>query len=247
MSCLSLRCAVRGNSLCHLYSRVPNLSREKVKIRPHPGPMPTAHVMNKRCISSVRKTLSFSAAQKLVQANLKSVLPVMNENSARKKNADFRDPSWKGSAAEFPWLPSYMVKLDPEERIAGGEVLKEGAKQSNLHLIRIPEQILCPIPGALQSLTHLKALCLSEKVEGVQNKRLTLEQTRQLCMIVKTKKVNDLKGKNLVHCPDGKIAIIDTECFGSIFYGLHSLYENNHFEEDAQKFIDREIRTIRGY
>lgn len=246
MSCLSLRSAVRGNSVCHLYSKVPSLSRAKVKIRPRPGSMLT-HVLHRRCISSVKKTLNFSAAQKLVQANLKSLLPVMNENSKRKKNADFRDPTWKGSAAEFPWLPSYMIKLDPEERIAGGKVLKDGAQQANLDLIRIPEQILCPIPEELQSLTHLKALCLSEKIEGVQNKKLTLEQTRQLCTIVKTKGVNDLKGKNLVHCPDGKIAIIDTECFGSVFYGLHSLYENNQFEPDAQKLIDREIAHIRGY
>ncbi len=53
-----------------------------------------------------------------------------------------------------------------------------------------------------------------------------------------------MKWRNLVHCNDGKIAVIDTESFWGAKYGLQSFLELNTFEEDARKLIVDEIANL---
>src|SRR5262245_28076686 len=99
-----------------------------------------------RCMATIQKALDPFRARLLIHTHLEQVIQVMNRKHILKERADFRDPRWEGAAAEFPWLPGYMIKLDPMERIHGGRLLSDGIRRWSLNLITLPEQTLYPIP-----------------------------------------------------------------------------------------------------
>jgi hypothetical protein len=110
-------------------------------------------------------------------------------------------------------------------------------------LILIPDQTVYLIPESHHDSTELRALCICKKIEGAQGKNipLNLKQTEQLVTLIKHTGLGDLKWRNLVHCPDGTIGVIDTDAFWGTYYGLHSLLENNKLDEDSIKLVNSEI------
>jgi hypothetical protein len=121
----------------------------------------------------------------LVNDHLESVLQVMNEKEQLRQLADYRDPSYEGSAAEFSWLPGYIIKLGIE-RIEGGEVLRKHALEKKLDLIVIPEQACYHMPESYHRITKLKTLCIAKKIEGSQGNAISLKQAKQLVELVKS-------------------------------------------------------------
>jgi hypothetical protein len=169
----------------------------------------------------------------------------MEKKNQLRKLADYRDPTYLGAVAEFDWLPGYFLKLGPE-RIAGGEKLKKCIIDHHLDLLVVPEQSPYSIPETPNRVTELTMLCVAKKIEGVQGKIITLKQTQQLIILIKETGVGDLKWRNLVHCPNGQIALIDTECFWGQRLGLHSLLENNDFEPEAWQLLVKEVALLEG-
>ncbi|MBS0359084.1 MAG: hypothetical protein JSS53_07435 [Proteobacteria bacterium] len=192
----------------------------------------------------------FSEQQQVTQLithHLDEVLDVMNQLNLDKETADFRDPTWKGAASEFTWLPTYMIKLGGSERVNGGEALKKCVAKNGSNLIVIPEQRCFYIPETHHQKTNLRELCVAKKIEGIQGReiKINLQQARQLVTLIIETGISDLKWRNLVYCNDGTIALIDTECFLGAYYGLRSLLEKNSFDDDARKFVVEEIDAMR--
>jgi hypothetical protein len=154
----------------------------------------------------------------------------MNQQEKRRKLFDCRDPNYPGMAAEFPWLPGYLIKAG-EGRVEGGEILEKCIREKQLHLLEVPQQTLYHIPQAHQHLTQLKTLCICKKVEGKQGKELLISSAhvQQLETLILATGIGDMKWRNLVHTSDGKIALIDTEIgtFWGARYGLAYLREWN--------------------
>ncbi len=199
---------------------------------------------NRRLLSS--QHIDIQGAKKIVERHLERVTEAMNEREGWKYNIDCIHLRYRyGTAAEFAWLPGYMVKLHPE-RIEGGRILKRWIEQNGLSLLRIPEQIPLPIPPSHQHMTSLKVLCICEKILGVGPESLSLEHTMQLVHLIEGTGISDLKAENLVHCPDGRIAIIDTEVARntSIRTALNWFLEKNQFDEPAKAFVKRARRAL---
>ena len=182
---------------------------------------------------------------KKVNSNLDALIPIMEEKNKIRKTADCRNPNYVGAAAEFNWLPGYIVKLDAEQRVKGGQYLKKCITDNNLDLIIIPDQYLYIIPESYHPYTELTELSIGKKIEGIQGKDQTINvhQTKQFIKLIIETGIADLKWRNLVHCEDGKIALIDTESFWGSYYGLHSLLDNIR-DKEIRFLVENEINQL---
>lgn len=180
-----------------------------------------------------------------VTHHLEEVLQVMNQLLEGRKHADCRNMSYQGAAAEFSWLAGYMIKLGTD-RIAGGDTLRRCIEKEKLDLIVIPEQRCFDIPETHQKMTELKSICIANKITGIQGKeiQISLNQTKHLILLIQNTGIGDMKWRNLVHCSDDRIAVIDTESFWGLRYGLLSLLEGNTFTDDARQLIVDEIAQL---
>ncbi|MFZ5954648.1 MAG: hypothetical protein ACOYT8_06155 [Candidatus Dependentiae bacterium] len=158
--------------------------------------------------------------------------------------------AYKGAAVEFDWLKGYMVKLNVD-RLKGAEILNRCIQENNLDLIAIPKQWV------------FQNYVVAEKIEGTHDDVITLKKAQQLWTIVEKTHYIDLKPANLIHCANGKIAIIDTELrsfklnvdldnpkispndtIADIkLKALFKLYANN-LDNDAQEFLDNNRKEI---
>jgi hypothetical protein len=154
----------------------------------------------------------------------------------------YHDPRHPGVAIEWPWLRGYIVKLD-NNRVNGGKVLAQCIQEKGLHLLRVPKQYPFPVPK-LQT-----TLSIGEKIEGSQGEEMpiSLPQCEQLITLIRHARYSDPKWRNLLHCADGSLGIIDTECFGDPIYGLHALWEKNTLTEEAADQLCRTIKLISPY
>jgi hypothetical protein len=158
----------------------------------------------------------------------------MSEKNRQRRIVDYRASDYEGAAARFSWLPNYVIKIEGGGRIEGGNRLSACIKECNLHLLEVPDQILYKIPERHNHLTDLRDLCIGRYIEGKQGKNLVISRTHveQLRILIKKTGVGDLKWRNLVHTPRNTIALIDTESFWGVRFGLAMLSEWNKLEVD---------------
>lgn len=186
----------------------------------------------------------------LVHAHIEEVLRMMNTKDALKREEGvFNNPNYEGQAAEFPWLPGYMVKLNAEARIAGGELLRRCIQDAGLNLLKIPRQTLYEIPQMYHKHSDVRTLCIAEKIEGKLGKDLPIyfPHAVQLLKLIEKTGIADLKWRNLVHCPGGEIALIDTETFiGNPIYALDSLLWGNTCDKKASDLIREKLEEARS-
>lgn len=110
----------------------------------------------------------------------------MNAKDELRTKACFKDANNEGQAAEFSWLPGFMVKLNAELRIAGGKRLRDCIEKEKLGLLTIPTQMPYVIPSMYHEHTHLRTLCVAEKIEGSigRNLPISFPQTMQLLKLI---------------------------------------------------------------
>ena len=165
---------------------------------------------------------------------------MIEKNEAR----NYGDNRYTGAATEWPWLPGYIVKLNENNmRVSGGDCLRQCMQDAHLDLLRVPAQYPYQLSGIL--------LSVGEKIEGAQGEKipLSLPQTEQMISLIRRTGYDDPKWQNLVHCPDGRLAIIDTEVADSVpwIYGLHSLLEKNTLVPEARKVLVEVLRKVSPY
>lgn len=187
-------------------------------------------------------TLPSSVYDKVTQ-NLDSILKQLDSITIIKPGVKIEDQKYKQTVLEFPWLPGYLIKARPE-RVEGGHLLEKYVRENNLYLLRIPQQYRYQVPKTHLQSTTTNAFCIAKKIEGTQGGIINPEQANQLVQLMIATGIGDLPQKNLVHCHDGTIAIIDTERFSGVERGLKSLLNGNLFHPEAKQQIQQAIDSL---
>jgi len=150
------------------------------------------------------------------------------------------------SAAEFSWLPGYMVKLDPS-RVQGADELKQVIDKQDLDLLDVADQWAYEIPT--DKITDLlSVLCIGKKMEGEMWKPLTLEQAIQLRVLCKYAPFCDPKAPNLIHYKK-RIGLCDTQPGVRLceYQALFKLLYENKLEDDAREYLEHEMRILKQH
>lgn len=100
-------------------------------------------------------------------------------------------------------------------------------------------------PKELQSLSCPEVLCLSEYIPGFHGQTMTLPQLQQIIvLLVKAKRtLADISSPyNIVHTPDGKIGLIDTEERGfrdnAALATLQDCYYSHKLAPEAKAYLE---------
>ena len=202
------------------------------------------------------KPLPQDQAAALVSKNIVEVLHAM-------KQFDLRVPgnfSLSKTTVKLDWLPGYIIKHDPQSRIAGAAHLEPCIKQEGLSLLRMPNMVKVPVAPRHELLPKLSAdfakmaipseLCLSEYMQGSPCGTFNLQQAKQMIILLTkaTKIFADCNGRNIIWMPNGDLGLIDTELRGlkdntpeNIEWTLSFFYTNNTFDAEAKDYFKNEF------
>jgi len=159
------------------------------------------------------------------------------------------------SCKEFKWLPGYYIKSNLFNRIQGAHTLNQTIQDNNLKLVTVPEKWLHPLAINFQSKQlPQKSVVVAKKIEGAYRQKMNIEQAMEICCLLKHAKYDgkhysDTHDCNLLFCPDGKVAFIDTETKG--FYntspvsGVEGILQWHMLDQEAKSFIEQELDEIK--
>ena len=203
---------------------------------------------------SMQKEMSLEEAVETVEARMCDVLQGMV-----KKHPCYSCSILK-PVARYDWLPGYIIKSNCL-RLRGADILKSCIEEHGLHLLSVPSHALVTCKAKVPEPTSEDlwwnvwlpaSMCVAEYIEGDHEGKMTLEQTRQMVVLLTEAEKTFVEGHktNFVHTSDGKLSIIDTEMRGFLSKDIVShapqaalcfLYTQNEFEPEAEEYLRAEI------
>lgn len=167
------------------------------------------------------KELSLGSEQKtittLLDKHINKVIEVMNQKLEIRNFLSYgiAQLQKESASAEFEWLPGYIVKLNPTDRLNGAKILKDIITINNLNLITIAEEWTYQIPEENYPETELRTLCISKKITKKPYVKITIEQIKQLVALTANTAYGPFRKENLISYQDlegiDKIAIVETD------------------------------------
>ncbi|MBI2774858.1 hypothetical protein HYX58_02540 [Candidatus Dependentiae bacterium] len=153
------------------------------------------------------------------------------------------------------WLKNHVIKID-ESRLKGAKKINDALKKLDNKSFFVPykEEYLIPQEERKKTKRWVpESLVIAKKVIQDEQKRINLEQAKELKLLIVEAKYIDLNTGNLIPTADG-IAICDTErrSFHSndassldvLRSGLDSLANNFLLDDEAKKYVENELSAV---
>lgn len=192
------------------------------------------------CIICAITSFSMQAMQDFLTLEQKEVLKshaqeIGNAVSRRKVN-------------QFKWFPGYIIKRDcplkPGDRISGAEKLNKIMQEHQLDLLFVPKKQLYTFTYQNEFEKYINLnIIICQKIEGTCSGTINYKQAQQLVSLINYSGYIDTHCNNIIHTPDSKIAIIDTEfsSFSPAYNkdGIAELLQTNNFTPEAHEHLMR--------
>jgi hypothetical protein len=171
------------------------------------------------CIFSVSRAFSLSPTDEefitryAVDPSLAEILDQHSQEIAQKLEETYKKPTKKHGVWTFEWLPGYYVKYNLA-RIKGMERMRECIQKNNLTFIRVPDKRIYHIKGKPRSLHNLHYAIVVKASEAdplEMSKPLTLDQVKQLCVLIEKTGYISMTNTNYIRGSNGILTMIDSE------------------------------------
>ena len=151
----------------------------------------------------------------------------------------------------FPELPDRYVKYGLS-RIWGMELMRQVIRDRDLDLLALPEKRIHHLGGRPRQVDDRNYCVVARRVESRCRPRITVEQMRQLIILVRETKYISLTRDNYVHTDQGRLCIIDTESSydasrevrGYLRLLGHGHDPGRDFTEGALKLLLEELKRL---